>query len=139
MVYKRDVHPPRREQRDWRLDFFALKDYIWPEVNLCSSLSNPDKSFTATLFAPYKGGGFDSVDQVPTLLLRTSNAIFPMLPMMPDFCGDYQNNPVGSLRTVRTDPWNLEVCATRRCSAARLLTYGQGYERRIPRRCSSTR
>ena len=88
-------------------DFHGL--HIWPRGRfMLIALPNPDKSFTATLFAPYKGAdGFDSVDATkPDQVHRYFTTHFPdVVPLMPDLVNDYKNNPVGSLLTVRVDPW----------------------------------
>ena len=92
---------------------YAVPDYhglhIWPRGRfMLIALPNPDKSFTATLFAPYKGpDGFDSVDaSKPDQVQRYFTTHFPdVVPLMPDLTNDYKNNPVGSLLTVRVDPW----------------------------------
>ena len=83
--------------------------HIWPRGDfMLIALPNPDKSFTATLFAPYSGrDGFDSIDpQDPSAVLAYFQRHFPdVVPLMPDLARDYRVNPVGSLVTIRTDPW----------------------------------
>jgi kynurenine 3-monooxygenase len=94
---------------------YALKDFeglhIWPRGQfMLIALPNPDKSFTATLFAPWRGeDGFDSVDANDgQAVVSHFKRHFPdVLPLMPDLAEDYRQNPVGSLQTVRTDPWQL--------------------------------
>ena len=92
---------------------FALDDHqglhIWPRGEfMLIALPNPDKSFTATLFAPYSGSdGFDSVDDTdPAAVRGYFLRHFPdALPLMPDIAEDFRANPIGSLVTVRVDPW----------------------------------
>jgi kynurenine 3-monooxygenase len=94
---------------------FALHDHqglhIWPRGDfMLIALPNSDKSFTATLFAPYKGkDGFDDVDITNDDEIKSYfERHFPdVMPYMPQLVEDYQQNPVGSLVTVRVNPWNL--------------------------------
>ena len=114
--YKELTIPPvTRSTPDGRtFSAYAVPNYhglhIWPRGRfMLIALPNPDRSFTATLFAPYKGpDGFDSVDpQNPTEIRKYFTTHFPdVLPLMPNLTEDYQQNPVGSLLTVRVNPWN---------------------------------
>lgn len=85
--------------------------HIWPRGEfMLIALPNPDKSFTATLFAPYQGrGGFDSIDSNnPEQIIEHFQHYFPdVYPLMPELTKDYHDNVVGSLVTVRTNPWNV--------------------------------
>ena len=83
--------------------------HIWPRGEfMLIALPNPDKSFTATLFAPYHGkDGFDSVTTKEDDIKNYFNKYFPdVVPLMPDLTSDYIANPVGSLVTIRVDPWH---------------------------------
>jgi kynurenine 3-monooxygenase len=94
---------------------YALKNFeglhIWPRNDfMLIALPNPDKSFTATLFAPYKGiHGFDSVNPSDENQIRAFfQEHFPdVVPLMPNLIQDYRTNPVGSLVTVKCEPWNI--------------------------------
>eukprot|EP01038_Epipyxis_sp_PR26KG_P009696 gene9696-13050_t len=95
-------------------DSYALVDpnglHIWPRGEfMLIALPNPDKSFTATLFAPYHGQyGFDAVDaEDSTAVINYFNLHFPdVVPLMPDIVNDFRNNPVGSLVSIRMNPFN---------------------------------
>jgi kynurenine 3-monooxygenase len=74
------------------------------------ALPNADSSFTATLFAPYQGvDGFNQVDANDSqAVLGYFHRHFPdVVPYMPNLVEDFLSNPIGSLVTVRTDPWSL--------------------------------
>lgn len=93
---------------------YALPDpeglHIWPHSTfMLIALPNPDYTFTATLFAPY--AGFDSFEYLNTLsdaaLLAYFQHNFPdILPLIPNLIQEYHANPVGSLQTLKVDPWN---------------------------------
>lgn len=92
---------------------FALDDHqglhIWPRGEfMLIALPNPDCSFTATLFAPYSGtDGFNSIDaNDPAAVRGYFSRHFPdVLPLMPEIADDFRLNPIGSLVTIRVDPW----------------------------------
>ena len=131
--YKELTIPPVKAE-DGSLTY-ALKDYqglhIWPRGQfMLIALPNPDKSFTATLFAPWKGpDGFDSIDSSdPDAILSHFKRHFPdVLPMMPDLVNDFRQNPVGSLQTLRLDPWNHgRILIIGDAAHAIVPFYGQG-------------
>ena len=86
--------------------------HIWPRKEfMLIAIPNPDRSFTATLFAPYEGkDGFNSIQSNnEKQVLEYFTKYFPdALKVMPNLCAEYKQNPVGSLVTVRTNPWNME-------------------------------
>lgn len=91
---------------DFALDPTAL--HIWPRgASMMIALPNLDKSFTATLFWPRKGpGSFDEID-TPEKARRYFDDNYPdASELMPNLEEDYRLNPVGSLLTVRCEPWN---------------------------------
>ena len=111
--YKELNIPARKNETTGELEY-ALDNvnglHIWPRGNfMLIALPNPDCSFTATLFAPYEGkDGFDRVDpnneeQVEEYFKK----YFPdVIDIMPDVAVDFRNNPVGSLVTIRVNPWH---------------------------------
>jgi kynurenine 3-monooxygenase len=124
---------------------YALDDYnglhIWPRGEfMMIALPNPDKSFTATLFAPYEGvDGFNSIAKptVSTTSATNDNTeaiksyferhFSDLTPLMPDLVQDFIDNPVGSLVTIRVDPWNVgKVVLIGDAAHAVVPFFGQG-------------
>lgn len=93
---------------------FALPEpegmHIWPKGDMMLvAMPNVDKSFTATLFAPYKTC-FDVLDKSDAKQVKDFfTTMFPdALPYMPTVVEDFKNNPVGSLVQIRVDPWKIK-------------------------------
>lgn len=94
---------------------YALQDYnglhIWPRGSfMMIALPNPDKSFTANIFAPYSGNdGFDSVDNNDNdSIVNYFKTNFPeIIPLIPNLVNEYRANPIGSLVSIKVNPWNL--------------------------------
>jgi kynurenine 3-monooxygenase len=119
---------------------YALADHnglhIWPRDEfMMIALPNPDKSFTMTLFAPYNGVngyGFDKVNiddsDCDKRILDVFQKYFPdIIPLMPDIINDYKRNPVGSLVTIKVDPWNYgKILLIGDAAHAVVPFYGQG-------------
>jgi kynurenine 3-monooxygenase len=114
---------------------YALPNYqglhIWPRGQfMLIAIPNSDKSFTATLFAPYSGpDGFDAVDpENKAQVLDYFSRHFPdIIPLMPDLVNDFKNNPVGALVTVKVNPWSLgKVVLLGDAAHAVVPFFGQG-------------
>lgn len=112
--YKELSIPPKliKNNNNEDVSEYALDNFnglhIWPRGDfMLIALPNPDKSFTATLFAPYHGkDGFDSITVNDEDIKNYFSKYFPdVVPLMPDLVNDYCDNPVGSLVTIRVNPW----------------------------------
>jgi kynurenine 3-monooxygenase len=111
-----------------RIEPHAL--HIWPRGEfMLMALPNRDSSFTGTLYLPHRGEpGFDSVrsaDDVRELFRRH----FPdALDLFDDVADEYARNPVGTLGTVRCEPWGDGERTTLVGDAAHAIVpfFGQG-------------
>eukprot|EP00002_Diphylleia_rotans_P010931 TRINITY_DN2164_c0_g1_i1.p1 TRINITY_DN2164_c0_g1~~TRINITY_DN2164_c0_g1_i1.p1 ORF type:complete len:486 (-),score=108.05 TRINITY_DN2164_c0_g1_i1:129-1586(-) len=101
--------------------------HIWPRGDfMMIALPNQDKSFTVTLFMPWKI--FDSLntDEKVTEFFQT---YFPSaIPLMPTLLEDYRRNPAGALVTVKCEPFHFEDKAVLLGDSAHAVVpfYGQG-------------
>ena len=86
----------------YRIDPDVL--HIWPRGGfMLIALPNLDKSFTVTLFwPPEEYPGLDTGGVTGFFLEQFPDAV----PLMPDLVQDFNDNPTGSLVTVRCDPWH---------------------------------
>lgn len=113
-------------------DFAMGRNYlhIWPRENyMLIALPNLDGSFTCTLFYPYQGE--DSFENLKTEedVVKFFQRVFPdALQVMPTLVEDFFANPVGSLVTVRCNPWRVggQVCLLGDASHAIVPFFGQG-------------
>jgi len=81
--------------------------HIWPRKDyMLIALPNLDKSFTCTLFFPFKGAAsFEKLDQ-PEKVKAFFEKTFPdAVPLMPDYISEFFTNPTSSLVTVKCFPW----------------------------------
>lgn len=89
---------------------FALEPHalhIWPRgSSMMIALPNPDRSFTCTLFWPFKGRhGFDAIASPQDVRPFFEQHYPDAVPLMPDLVEDYQRHPASSLVTIRCRPW----------------------------------
>lgn len=112
----------------WQIEKEAL--HIWPNGSfMIIALPNLDGSFTLTMFHPYAGeAGFNTLDD------RTQRQAFfeqyypSLLPYIPHLHEEYEENPVGTLGTIRCYPWQAYGKALIMGDAAHAIVpfYGQG-------------
>lgn len=91
----------------FRLQAHAL--HIWPRGGfMLIALPNGDGSFTCTLFAALEGPDGFSELHTEGDVIRFFERHFPdVVPLMPDLAEQFRRNPVGSLVTIRCQPWHV--------------------------------
>lgn len=104
--------------------------HIWPRrTYMMIALPNDDGSYTVTLFWPFRGAhSFDSIRE-PEAIRSMFERTFPdAVPLIPDLVQQFQENPVGSLVTVRCFPWRYQDRAVLLGDACHAVVpfYGQG-------------
>lgn len=104
--------------------------HIWPRGQfMLIALPNLDKTFTCTLFFPFKGeNSFEALD-TKEKMLKFFNEMFPdAVPLMPTLVEDYFANPASNLPTIRCYPWSFEDKLVLVGDAAHGIVpfYGQG-------------
>ncbi len=126
-AYK-ELHIPPAADGSHRIDPTAL--HIWPRGHfMMIALPNTDGSFTCTLFAPYAGkDGFDAIADVTAARAFYEREFADSLEHITDFEGDWRDNPVSSLVTVRCSPWHYRkrILLIGDASHAIVPFYGQG-------------
>lgn len=104
--------------------------HIWPRQSfMMIALPNENGSYTCTLFWPFEGPNSFAEVKTESDLMRVFRTHFPdAIALMPGLADDYFDNPVGSLATIRCEPWFLEdkvVMLGDACHAV-VPFYGQG-------------
>lgn len=98
--YKELTIPP--QNGDFALDPDAL--HIWPRgESMMIALPNLDRSFTCTLF--WTGDEFAALESPPGVRAHFEEHYPDVAGLIPDLADDYQQNPLGSLVTIRCWPW----------------------------------
>ena len=70
------------------------------------ALPNPDRTFTVTLFWPFEGAaGFAGLDTPEAIADRFDRDYPDATALFEDLAGEFAQNPVGTLVTVRVWPW----------------------------------
>ncbi|MBU2019727.1 MAG: FAD-dependent monooxygenase [Bacteroidetes bacterium] len=104
--------------------------HIWPRGEfMMIALPNLNGSFTCTLFFPMQGKlSFDSLNTAEKLMVFFQDYFPDTIELIPDLKADFFDNPVGSLVTVKCDPWQVNDDVLLMGDAAHAIVpfYGQG-------------
>ncbi len=130
--YKELTIPPGPDG-SWRMERNAL--HIWPRKSfMMIALPNPDGSFTCTLFWQFEGPRSFATTKSDDEVRRFFEEEFPdAVPLMPALLEDFQQNPTGSLVTIRCSPWYYKdrgYTGWRRCPRRRSVLRA-GHERGV--------
>ena len=125
--YKELTIPPG-PNGSWHMEKNAL--HIWPRKSfMMIALPNPDGSFTCTLFWEFEGPRSFATTRTDDDIRRFFDEEFPdAVPLMPNLLEDFENNPTGSLVTIRCAPWFYKdkVALVGDAAHAVVPFYGQG-------------
>lgn len=109
--------------------------HIWPRgSSMMIALPNPDGSFTCTLFWPFDAApsgdesSFATIRDGRAALERFRRDYPDAVPLMPQLVQEFDQNPVGSMVTVRCWPWAMGGRFVLLGDAAHAIVpfYGQG-------------
>ncbi len=124
----KELHIPATASGEYAMEPHAL--HIWPRGgSMMIALPNRDKSFTCTLFWPFRGEhSFANLQTREHVLSFFSQQYSDAVPLMPTLADDYAKNPTSSLVTVRCWPWQYsgKVCVLGDSAHAIVPFYGQG-------------
>lgn len=95
-----------------RFNGFALDPnalHIWPHRSaMMIALPNRDRSFTCTLFWPFRGEhAFEALQTPEQIRGFFARHYGDAIPLMPTLVEDFQKNPTSALVTVRCWPWHV--------------------------------
>lgn len=104
--------------------------HIWPKgKHMIIALPNLDGSFTVTMFHPYEGAvGFNTIKTEQDVLTMFEREYPQLLELIPDIVQEYFANPVGTLGTIKCNPWQANNQTLIMGDAAHAIVpfYGQG-------------
>ena len=85
--------------------------HIWPRGGfMLIALPNIDGNFTCTLFLGYEDGveHFEKLKSDEEINAFFKKYFMDAMNMMPDLVQQFNANPIGSLCTMKCDPWHYE-------------------------------
>jgi kynurenine 3-monooxygenase len=125
--YKELTIPPG-PNGSWQMEKNAL--HIWPRKSfMMIALPNPDGSFTCTLFWEFEGPRSFATTKTDEDVRRFFDEEFPdVVSLMPTLLENFEQNPTGSLVTIRCAPWfySDKICLLGDAAHAVVPFYGQG-------------
>lgn len=126
--YKELSIPPAADGSH-QMDKHAL--HIWPRGKfMLIALPNVDGSFTCTLFLPFQGktDAFEHLQSNSQILDFFKKHFRDAVPLMPELCAEFQQNPTSSLVTIRCNPWHYQQKIVLLGDAAHAIVpfFGQG-------------
>lgn len=123
----KELHIPAGATGEFQLERNAL--HIWPRQSyMMIALTNPDGSFTCTLFFPFEGDHAFKNLQTNDALRNFFTSTFPdATRLMTSLSDDFFNNPTSSLVTMKCYPWvRNKVVLIGDAAHAVVPFYGQG-------------
>ena len=125
---------PGQKSLPGAIDGYAMKPnclHIWPRHQfMMIALPNKDKSFTVTMFLPFRGerNSFDCLKTQEDVQEFFEREFPDVIPLLPNLHQEFQTNPTSSLLTVRCSPhtYGEHACLLGDAAHAIVPFYGQG-------------
>ncbi|HXO04164.1 MAG TPA: NAD(P)/FAD-dependent oxidoreductase [Candidatus Sulfotelmatobacter sp.] len=104
--------------------------HIWPRgSHMLIALPNIDGTFACILFLPFEGeASFASLDSEAKFLEFFKTNFADVVPLMPQLCDNFRDNPTGAMVTIKCSPWHVDATSLLIGDAAHAIVpfFGQG-------------